>query len=77
MFEELSRKETAQFPWNDPQSVIVKQVDAIAVYRNSDGDIEIRQRRPMANEDPCIVVPAEEAENLIGAIRRGMKAAAE
>jgi hypothetical protein len=77
MFEEISRKETVQFPWNDPQSVIVKQVDAIAVYRNSDGDIVIRQHRPMANEDPCIVVPPEEVENLIEAIHRGMKAAPE
>jgi hypothetical protein len=77
MFEELSRDETAQFPWNDPRSVIVKQVDAIAVYRNEDGDIVIRQHRPMAGEDPCIVVPAEEAGKLIEAIRQGMKAAAE
>jgi hypothetical protein len=77
MFEEISHNETAQFPWNDPQSVIVKQVDAIAVYRNGDGDIVIRQHRPMANEDPCIIVPPEEAEHLIEAIRRGMKAAAE
>jgi len=77
MFEELPRDETAQFPWNDRRSVIVKQVDAIAVYRNGDGDIVIRQRGPMADGDPCIVVPPEEAENLIEAIRRGMKAAAE
>ncbi len=77
MFEELSRKETPQFRWNDPQSVIVKQVDAIAVYRSGDGDIVIRQHRPLANEDPCIVVPPEEAEKLVEAIRRAMKAAAE
>jgi hypothetical protein len=77
MFEELSREEPAQFPWSDPQSVIVKQVDAIAVYKNGDGDIVIRQHRPIANEDPCIVVPADEAGNLIEAIRRGMKAPAE
>ena len=77
MFEELSHEEPAQFPWNDPQSVIVKQVDAIAVYKNRDGDIVIQQHRPVAGEDSCIVVPPGEAGNLIEAIRREMKAAAE
>lgn len=74
MFEESLSKETAELARNDLQPAIVNQVDAIAVYRNGGGDIVIRQRHPMANEDPCIVIPLEQAENLIEAIRREMKA---
>jgi hypothetical protein len=77
MFEESLRKEAAEFAWDDTRSVIGNQVDAIVVYRDGDGDIVIRQRHPMADADPCVVLPLEEAANLIEAIRREMQAAAE
>jgi hypothetical protein len=47
------------------------------VHRNADGDIVIRQHRPLASHDPQIVVPREDAANLVEAIRREMQAATE
>ncbi len=64
MFEDISREEV-----RDPAPV-----KAISVFSREDGGIVIQQGRPMAKEDPYIVVPPEDAENLIDAIRREMKA---
>ena len=82
MFEEIAikettLKETAGLTRDEPPSTVLGQADAIAVRRNVDGDIVIRQRHPMASDDPQIVVPLQEAGNLIEAIRREMQAAAE
>lgn len=74
--QEIARKEAAEFTRDGPP-IAVAQADAIAVSRNAEGDIVIRQRRPMASDDPRIVVPLQEAGILVEAIRREMKAAAE
>jgi hypothetical protein len=77
MFEEISRKETAEFKRDDPSPALPEQDAAISVYRDGSGAIVIRQRRPVANEDSCVVVPREAAENLVKAIRREVQAATE
>jgi hypothetical protein len=72
MFEQSLPEETAKPAPDEAQSVLVREVDTIAVYRKADGDIVIRQRHPMRGADPYIVVPPEQAEKLIDAIRRGL-----
>ena len=64
MFEDISREELRD----------AVPARAITVFSRQDGGIVIQQGRPAAKEDPYIVVPPEEAENLIDAIRREMKA---
>ena len=44
---------------------------AIAVYRKGN-ELVIRQRRPLSDEEPCIVVSLEDAEDLIQSIRQEM-----
>jgi len=66
MFEEIPAGSAP----DDRQAAVVNQGDAIAVFRNGDGDIVIRQRYPAGPIDPCIVFPPGQADRLIEAIRR-------
>jgi hypothetical protein len=50
-------------------SVIIKPVEAIAVYTNEFGDIVIRQRDPMGDSDQLIYFPKEQAFALVNAIQ--------
>ena len=77
MFEEILRSESAELTRDDAREVAAEPASALAVHRNAEGDIVIRQHRSLAGHDPHIVVPREEAANLVEAIRREMKAAAE
>jgi hypothetical protein len=74
MFEEILRGESAEFTRDEARTAIDEAAGALAVHRNADGDIVIRQHRPLAGHDPQIVVPREEAGNLVEAIRREMRA---
>ena len=49
-----------------------RELEAIAVYRKGN-QLIIRQRHPMSNEEPYIVVPIDGAEGLIEAIQRELK----
>jgi hypothetical protein len=62
------------FKWDD-EDLVIQQVDAVAVYRNSRGDLVIRQRDSASHDDAAVVVPMERAKALRAAIKREMKAA--
>jgi hypothetical protein len=54
------------FDWSKDDSVVVKSVRGLAVYRNSEGDVVIRQERGAYDEDdPFVVVPVIEVAGLI------------
>ncbi|MDB5822203.1 MAG: hypothetical protein JWR21_907 [Herminiimonas sp.] len=62
----------SDFNWRGEQErsdVIVSRVDAIAVYRNEDGDIVIRQQGQMGEDDSTIVIPVMHAKSLLEAIQ--------
>jgi hypothetical protein len=74
MFEEILWSEAAEFTRDEARAAIDEAAGALAVHRNADGDIVIRQHRPLAGHDPQIVVPREEAATLLEAIQREMQA---
>jgi hypothetical protein len=47
---------STEFKWNDAQSVVVKQQDAIAVYANPSDDLVIRRRQAWDEEDDVFIV---------------------
>lgn len=51
------------------QSIVIPQVDAVAVYTNPSGDLVIRQRQPLGEDDHVIIVPMSYAKSLILAIQ--------
>ena len=74
MFEEILRSEAAEFTRDDARASGAEAAGTLTVQRNADGDIVIRQHRALAGHDPQIVVPREDAANLVEAIRREMQA---
>jgi hypothetical protein len=66
----------SDWKWNgtvEKDCIVVKPVEAIAVYENEDGNIVIRQQGPMGEDDSVIVVPQPAARALIKAIQRVLK----
>jgi len=61
------------FSWSDDALVVVKRVDAIAVYRNPQGDIVIRQESRTGNDDNIVIVPGQYAYTLVESIQRLVK----
>ena len=65
--------ESDEFDWSQKQSVVVKRVDAIAVYKSDDGDIVIRQERAVSEVDAVVTIPIQHAYSVIEAITRQLK----
>ena len=65
--------EASDFSWSDESLIVVKRVDAIAVYRNSEGDIVIRQERRTGEDDNVVIVPPQYAYTLLESIQRMLK----
>ena len=61
------------FSWSDQRSIVVKRVDAIAVYKNGDGDLVIRQENPSGEGDKILVVPAQYAYTVLEAMQQQLK----
>ena len=61
------------FSWSDPRSVVVKRVDAIAVYKNHEGDLVIRQENPTGADDRMVIVPAQYAYTVLEAMQQQLK----
>ena len=61
------------FSWSDESLIVVKRVDAIAVYKNPQGDIVVRQESRMGDEDNIIIVPAQYAYTLVESMQRLLK----
>ncbi len=60
--------EDNEFNWSDRDSVVVRSVDAIAVYTNPHGELVIRQQSRLGEEDQFIVIPLERVQDLIAAL---------
>jgi hypothetical protein len=59
-----------EFSWST-EEVVVEAVEAIAVYKNSKGNIVIRQQRSRTgDEDAFVVVPRDKVSELIAAINK-------
>lgn len=58
------------FDWSEEDSIIFHTQEAVAVYANKHGQIVIRQRDEYGDEDSVIVINAESARTLVGAIMR-------
>jgi hypothetical protein len=69
-----SMTEANDFSWSDEALVVVKRVDAIALYKNPEGDIVIRQERRSGGEDNVVIVPAQYAYTLVESVQRMLKA---
>jgi hypothetical protein len=65
--------QTNDFSWSDPRSVVVKRVDAIAIYKHRDGDLVIRQENPVGESDRIVVVPAQYAYTVLEAMQQQLK----
>jgi hypothetical protein len=61
------------FSWSDEALIVVKRVDAIAVYKNPQGDIVIRQESRTGDEDNIVIVPAQYAYTLVESMQRLLK----
>jgi hypothetical protein len=61
------------FSWSDEALIVVKRVDAIAVYKNPQGDIVIRQESRAGDEDNIVIVPAQYAYTLVESMQRLLK----
>ena len=75
-FDSTQGKEMAQsndFSWSDESLIVVKRVDAIAVYKNPQGDIVVRQESRGGDEDNIIIVPAQYAYTLVESMQRLLK----
>jgi hypothetical protein len=63
--------EDEEFKWDDDEAVVVKPVQAIAVYRNGFGHVVIRQEKSsFQDDDPYIVVPQPALRKLIEALNK-------
>ena len=65
--------EADAFDWSSQTAVVVRRVDAIAVYRNKEGDIVIRQERAMMEVDAVVTIPIQHAYSVIEALTRHVK----
>ena len=61
------------FSWSDEALIVVKRVDAIAVYKNPQGDIVVRQESRAGDEDNIVIVPAQYAYTLVESMQRLLK----
>ena len=68
-----SMAQSNDFSWSDEALIVVKRVDAIAVYKNPQGDIVIRQESRAGDEDNIVIVPAQYAYTLVESMQRLLK----
>ncbi len=62
----------ADFDWNSQEAnetIVIPSVAGVAVYRNPDGDVVIRQEDRIGGEDAFIVIPVTFVEQLILALQ--------
>lgn len=60
------------FEWHGPEAtaVVVRHQPAIAVYRNVDDDVVVRQRGDYPDEDQFVIVSMDCLPTLIAALQR-------
>ena len=69
----IEMAQSNDFSWSDESLIVVKRVDAIAVYKNPQGDIVVRQESRAGDEDNIIIVPAQYAYTLVESMQRLLK----
>jgi hypothetical protein len=57
----MSEQQPDHFDWNNDPAIILRRRDAVAAYRNSDGDVCVLQQR-YPDDDAVILIPGEDAE---------------
>ena len=62
-----------QFDWSEKRSVVVKRVDPIAIYVDSEGDIIIRQQYAHSPVDSMITIPALHVQSVIEGLQRQIR----
>lgn len=62
------------FDWDDKASVVFPTVGAVAVHRNDDGDVVIRQENPWGDPDDAVLIPRHMLNAVIKAMREAGKA---
>ena len=60
--------ESTEFSW-ESEPVVVEEVEAVAVYKNPQGRIVIRQKDFMGDEDSFIFIHQQHVDKLIAALR--------
>lgn len=58
------------FDWNVDDDIVIKQVDAIAVYINKNRDVVIRQQHPYGDDDGLVIIPPDRVGTLVDALRK-------
>jgi hypothetical protein len=61
----------ADFDWSkEKESIVVRSVEAVAVYSNPNGDLVIRQQGgPLDEDDIWVVIPLERVDAVIDAMK--------
>ncbi len=59
----------SDFDWSDKDSIVVENVDAIAVYRNPDDDVVIRRQDTPDIGDAYVVIPLGHLPAIIAALQ--------
>ena len=67
-------EDSRPFDWADKGSIVIRRVDAIAIHKDSEGDIVIRQQRADVPYDVIITIPPQHAYSVIEGIQRQVKA---
>jgi hypothetical protein len=57
-----------EFDWDDPEVVVAREQNALAVFRNRNGDVTIRERGHWPNEDTYIVITQANLGHVIAAL---------
>lgn len=66
-------EDARQFDWADKESIVIRRVDAVAIHKDSEGDIVIRQQRADVPYDVVITIPPQYAYIVIEGIQRQLK----
>lgn len=67
-------EDAEQFDWADKRSIVVRRVDAIAIYINDEGDIIIRQQHAHQPLDSIVTIPAHSVYAVLERLQRHVKA---
>lgn len=57
-----------EFNWNEDDSIVIRKMDAVAVYQNPHGQIVIRQENEYGDGDSMIVLNVDGARILAAAL---------
>lgn len=72
----MSEQKEKPWNWTDAREegiVAFPSVDAVAVYRNGDGDVVIRQQSRMGEDDSFVVIPDSHIADLVMCLQNQMK----